>query len=268
MLIIRILLNPYFISGSPNQQSNPPSQDPRWRQGSSNPSRAANASGSTHTSHPNPPTDVASVPPRPATVAKDSGPRNAAPNYGFYRGSTLSSSMHIPSVQPGPSEPLKVTATKTSSKPSLASKSVGSTHGAGVGGSGSGGGRGTESLSQATPSRSRFQPVSSLQCIPRSKVLEINEFERLQHKIAGRPGDAPVSPASGRIVSMDSISRPGIATSVVGSKSLERHAPRGYLNSSSSAIPLSPAARGPHSVSLLNDITSIEVPNDAFFTLL
>jgi hypothetical protein len=158
-LFARIMLSTYIISGSQNPRPNRPSQ----RQGSSNPSRVDNATGHTNTSHPSPSTGTASLPPRPATVAQDSSPRNAAPNYGFYRGSTLSSSMHIPPRQPIPSlasatnEPLKVTATKTSSKPSLASKSVGSNGG---GGGGSGGGGGTESLSQATLSRSRFQPVS------------------------------------------------------------------------------------------------------------
>ena len=41
--------------------------------------------------------------------------------------------------------------------------------------------------------------------LPHTKVLEMNEFALLQHKIAGRPDDVPVSPAaSERIVSMDS----------------------------------------------------------------
>jgi hypothetical protein len=95
-------------------------------------------------------------------------------------------------------------------------------------------------------------------------MLEMNEFALLQHKIAGRPGDAPVSPASGRILSMDSISRSGMATRVVGFKSLARHAPRVHLSSLSSAIPSSPAARGFHAVSPLNDINPFKVPNNVF----
>ncbi|KIM42183.1 hypothetical protein M413DRAFT_128840 [Hebeloma cylindrosporum] len=197
-------------SGSQNPRSHL-SSDPRWRQGASNPARSANATGNTDTSHPSSSTGIGSLPPRPTTVAKELSPRTAKPNYGYYRDSTLSSSMHIPPRQaiPGPTPnnaPLKVTATKTSSKPSLASKSAGSTR-ADDGTSGGGGGiGGTESLSQATPSRPRFQPP----------------------KVAGRPGDARVSPASGRIVSMDSISRAGLATTsnAVASKSMARHAPR------------------------------------------
>ena len=107
-----------------------------------------------------------------------------------------------------------------------------------------------------------------LQCIPRTKVLEMNEFELLQHKnIAGRPGDAPVSLASGSIVSMDSISQPGVAASAVGFKSLARHAPRVHLSTSSSTIPPSPAAGGLYPVSPLNNITGFQVPNDAFSKL-
>lgn len=72
--------------------------------------------------------------------------------------------MHILPRQPVPSlaatdEPLNVTATKTSSKPSLASRTIGSIRsndGVGSGGGRSGGGGGTEPLSRATPSRSRF----------------------------------------------------------------------------------------------------------------
>jgi hypothetical protein len=66
---------------------------------------------------------------------------------------------------------------------------------------------------------------------------------------------------------MDSISRPGVATRVVESKSLARHVPRvRLLSSSSSTIPPSPAARDLHSVSPLNDITTFEVPKNVFFT--
>lgn len=152
-------------SGSQNPRPNVPSQDPRWKQlaSSSNPSRAENATGYTNTSHSTPSPGIASIPPRPATGAKESRPRNAAPNYGFYRDSTLSSSTHIPPRQSlaATNEPLKVTATKTSSKPTFASKSFGPIRSNDdTGGSGGGGRGGAGSLSQTTPPRSRFQPVS------------------------------------------------------------------------------------------------------------
>ena len=67
---------------------------------------------------------------------------------------------------------------------------------------------------------------------------------------------------------MDSISRPGVATRVAGSKSLARHAPRVHLSPSSSTIPPSPAARDLHSVSPLNDIIAFEVPKNVFLNLL
>ena len=92
----------------------------------------------------------------------------------------------------------------------------------------------------------------------------MNKFALLQHKLAGRPDDVPVSPAGGRIVTMDSISQPGMATSVVGFKSLARHAPRVHLSSSSNTIPSSPAARSFHPASPLNDINDFEVPNNVF----
>ena len=83
MFIVRILLNRYIISGPQNPQPNPPSQDPRWRQGSLNLLRIDNASGSTSTSHPSFLTGIASLPSRPATVANDSNPRYVAATAAF-----------------------------------------------------------------------------------------------------------------------------------------------------------------------------------------
>ena len=173
--IVRIPLNTYIISGSQNPRLNRPCQ----RQGSSNPPRVDNVTGYTNTSHPNPSTGIASLPPRPATVAKDSPPRNAEPNYGFDRGSTLSSSMHIPPKQPvlglgATNEPLKVTTTKTSSKPSLYSIDTVKWRRRRWRVRGSGGGGGTESLNPATPSHSRFQPVSRYSIYLIWKDLEMN----------------------------------------------------------------------------------------------
>ena len=78
IFIARILLNTYIISGSQNLKMLDGA-----RQGCSNPPRIDNTSGSTNTLHPSSLTGIASLPPRPATVARDCNPRNVAPNYCF-----------------------------------------------------------------------------------------------------------------------------------------------------------------------------------------
>ena len=206
--IVKILLNTYIISGSQTPRTNPPSQDPRWSQCSSNPSRVDNATGYTNTLHPSPSTDFASLPPRPATVAKDSSPRSAA-QY-FYCRSTPPSSMHtILSRQLVPSlaatdTPLEFSATKTSSKP-------------------------LDRYCQMMGRRWRrwryrvlgpgntipfmIAAGKSLQCISHPKGIGSEfAFELLQHKVPGRPDDAPGSSFSSKwgIVPMEHISRPGM----------------------------------------------------------